>query len=297
MRWRKPNPSRRSTSTDSTPRGSLGGVVGNDQITGITITAGAAGVDYLFGELPPADPVGYVYVDANNNGVRDPGEPPIPGVLITVTGTDDLGQPVSLTDTTDSNGFYQFQYLRRGTYQITETQPAGYIDGQEQNGTPPAIVGNDIFDGLALTWGQFAGDYNFGELAFGSLAGRVYVDANQNGQSDRIRDGNPRRRRSRSPARTSAAILCCEQPPPDPTGDYTFDDLVPGTYRIAETQPTSYVDGPDQVGSLGGVLLPDAVDQIFLAVNDAGIDYDFGENGLLPGLITKQYFLARNRRG
>ena len=38
-----------------------------------------------------------------------------------------------------------------------------------------------------------------------------------------------------------------------------------------------------------------AHDQIFLNANDDGIDYDFGENGLLPGLITKQLFLARNR--
>ena len=275
--------------------GSLGGSVLNDQISSIPITTGVAGTDYLFAELPPADPVGYAFVDVNDNGIREAGEPGIPGVVITATGTDDLGQPVNLTDITDSNGFYQFQYLRPGTYRITETQPAGFVDGQEQNGTPPAIVGNDYFDGLALTWGQLAGDYNFGEIAYGSLNGRVYVDSNQNGQSDPFEMplanvvitltgqdlvGNP-------VSRTTMT---------DSAGNYAFSNLVPGRYRLEETQPATYLDGPESVGSLGGVLNPNAIDQIFLNANDDGIGYDFGENGLLPELITKQFFLARNRR-
>ncbi|MFO0824322.1 MAG: SdrD B-like domain-containing protein [Gemmataceae bacterium] len=40
-----------------------------------------------FGELPPADPFGYVYHDLNKNGVRDPGELGIAGVAVTVSGT------------------------------------------------------------------------------------------------------------------------------------------------------------------------------------------------------------------
>ncbi len=272
--------------------GSLGGLLGNDEITGIAVAPGQDGTGYLFGELPPADPVGYVFVDVNDNGVRDPGEPPIPGVVITVTGVNDLGQSVALTATTDSNGRYQFRYLRAGTYDITETQPAHYTDGQEQNGTPPATVGNDVFTGLTLTWGQFAGDYNFGELASGSLSGHVYVDSNHNGQFDALeivipgvlitlsgRDlgGNP-------------VLLTTTT---DENGSYLFDSLLPGTYRIAESQPAAYADGADRVGSLGGRLQPDAVDEIFMTPNGVGINYDFGENGIALTSITKQWFLAR----
>ena len=274
--------------------GSLGGLVGSDAITAIGLAPGQAGAAYLFGELPPADPVGYVFVDVNENGARDPGEPPIPGVLITVSGTDDLGQSVTLTDTTDSSGYYQFEFLRAGTYAITETQPVGYVDGQEQNGTPPATVGNDTFTGLTLAWGQFAGGYNFGELAFGSFSGRVYVDANQNGHFDAPEMGIPgvtitltgQDLGGNSVQRATAT---------DSNGSYLFSDLVPGTYRIAEAQPATYADGPDQLGSLGGILQPDAVDQIFMTANAEGIDYDFGENGPSLELITKRYFLARNR--
>ncbi len=273
--------------------GSLGGVPGNDQLDSIPLTPGAAGVNYLFAELPPADPVGYVFVDINDNGVRDASEPGVPGVLITVTGIDDQGQNVLLTDTTDNNGYYQFQYLRAGTYRIAETQPVGYVDGQEQNGTPAVTMGDDFFDDLALAWGQWAGDYNFGEIALGSLQGRVYVDSNRNGQADPLE----------MPLANVLITLTGEDlagtpvtqtTTTDATGNYRFSNLVPGVYRLAETQPPSYLDGADRVGSLGGTLLPDAVDQILLDPNEIGTGYDFGENGLLPELITKQLLLARN---
>ena len=274
--------------------GSLGGLTGNDAITNIAVTPGQSGSDYRFGELPPADPIGYVYVDANNNGVRDTGEPPIPGVLITVTGTNDLGQSVLLTDTTDSQGDTSLPICERERTASPKPNPPATVDGQEQNGTPAATIGNDYFDGLTLTWGQLAGDYNFGELAFGRLAGRVYVDTNRSGRSEH----------GRWESRVSLITLTGQDiggnpvlltQTTGPQGEYAFDNLVPGLYRLTETQPTNYLDGTDTVGSLGGQLLPDAVDQVFLGINDDGVSYDFGENGLLPGLITKQYFLARNR--
>ncbi|HBH54383.1 MAG TPA: hypothetical protein DDY91_21060, partial [Planctomycetaceae bacterium] len=37
--------------------------------------------------------------------------------------------------TTDANGAYSFGNLRPGSYQITQTQPAGYLDGQETVGS------------------------------------------------------------------------------------------------------------------------------------------------------------------
>jgi len=275
--------------------GSLGGVPDNDAFSVIPLAAAQTGAGYLFGELPPVDPVGYVFVDVNDNGARDAGEPPVPGTQITVTGIDDLGQTVTLTDTTDANGFYQFAFLRRGTYAIAESQPLGYLDGQEQNGTPPAVMSNDLFEGLALDWGQFAGDYNFGEVAFGSLAGHVYVDTNHNGGFDEAE-----MRLSGVTITLTGTDLgnnpIVRNTTTDSTGGYQFNDLLPGTYRLTQTQPANYVDGPDQPGNLGGTpLLPDAVDQIFLGPNAEGLGYDFGENGLSLDQITKQYFLARNR--
>ena len=77
-----------------------GNTATNEQISAIPVAAGTDLTDYNFGEVPPANPFisGSVYIDSNNNGIRDPGEPGIPGV--TVTSTDQNGRTV----TTDSNG-------------------------------------------------------------------------------------------------------------------------------------------------------------------------------------------------
>ena len=37
---------------------------------------------------------------------------------------------------------------------MTEVQPAGFMDGQEQNGMPPAVVGPDMFSGILLNPGD-----------------------------------------------------------------------------------------------------------------------------------------------
>ena len=77
---------------------------------------------------------GTVYSDLNDNGTQDTGENGIAGVSLTLTGTDSLGAAVTLTTTTDANGDYSFANLARGVYTVTETQPAGFRDGQENCG-------------------------------------------------------------------------------------------------------------------------------------------------------------------
>jgi hypothetical protein len=107
---------------------------------------------------------GFVYRDKNNNGLRDPDEKGIEGVLITLTGTDDLGNTILMTTRTDSNGRYRFANLRPGTYTITQKQPSGWLDGKESLGTAGGFVGEDEFYGIVLGPGVDGRDYNFGEL-------------------------------------------------------------------------------------------------------------------------------------
>src|SRR5207247_9280777 len=85
--------------------------------------------------LPPASLSGVVFSDFNNDGQVDFGEQGIVGVTITLTGTDDIGHAVNLSQTADGDGTYVFLNLRPGTYTITETQPAGYTQGINTVGT------------------------------------------------------------------------------------------------------------------------------------------------------------------
>lgn len=116
-----------------------------------------------FGELKAASVAGWVYVDRNNNGVRDAGEPGIGGVTITLTGTTERG-PVRQTTITAGNGAYRFDGLLPGTYNLVETQPRGYQDGKDSTGSVGGQVSDDQFSGIALAQGTAGVEYNFGEI-------------------------------------------------------------------------------------------------------------------------------------
>ncbi len=108
---------------------------------------------------------GAVYIDANNNGIRDTNEVGIEGVTITLTGTDTLQNTVNREVMTNTDGEYLFANLAAGTYQVQETQPLGLRDGQDTAGTG-ALTSNtadDVFTELGIAAGGQAQDFNFGE--------------------------------------------------------------------------------------------------------------------------------------
>lgn len=109
---------------------------------------------------------GSVYLDVNNNGIRESTEVGISGVTITLTGTDSTGASVSRTATTDSNGDYIFSQLAAGTYRVEQTQPEDFRNGQDTAGTgATATVLDDAFADLGLNASTAAIDFNFGELS------------------------------------------------------------------------------------------------------------------------------------
>src|SRR5262249_52585356 len=114
----------------------------------------------------PAPPAlsGFVYLDANNDGLKQETEAGIAGVKVTLTGTNDLGQAVSLAATTSPTGAYAFSGLRPGTYTLTETQRAGYLNGKATVGSQGGTAGLDKFF-IALGAGVQGVNNNFGELA------------------------------------------------------------------------------------------------------------------------------------
>jgi hypothetical protein len=131
----------------------------------------------LFGALAlsPAKPAaaggptisGFVYQDLNNNGVKDAGEPGIPGVTLTLQGTEESTAGETDTTTTDADGAYSF---RVGVevcclFSVTETQPAGFADGLDSAGLQECdpTVGNDVISDIDIDCGSYGG-INFGEL-------------------------------------------------------------------------------------------------------------------------------------
>jgi len=124
--------------------------------------------------IAPSAIQGLVWLDFNDDAEVNFGERSLPGVSVTLTGFDDLGQPVHQTVQTDADGVYTFVNVRpsgAAGYTITQTQPAGYPDGPDVLGTINGVyVGsaavNDTFSGIVIPHGGvLAENYNFGERA------------------------------------------------------------------------------------------------------------------------------------
>jgi hypothetical protein len=60
-------------------------------------------------------------------------------------------------------------------------------------------------------------------------------------------------------------------------GSYVFSDLAPEVYSLLELQPNPLEDGPDFLGSLGGVVEDDLFSEILLDGGDVGVNYNFSE--------------------
>ncbi|MFO0947737.1 MAG: SdrD B-like domain-containing protein [Planctomycetota bacterium] len=170
--------------------GSVSGVTANDEFSGIVLGMGVNSTNNNFGELGPSSVSGYVYVDMDNDGVKDSNEAGIEGVQVTLTGVDYLGNVVSITVETNEDGFYKFDNLRASNsngYTIIESTPDGYTDGKEKVGSAGGcIVSNDKIGSVVVGGCTAATGYNFGERV-------TYVDCgdtatigfwqNKNGQA------------------------------------------------------------------------------------------------------------------
>jgi hypothetical protein len=111
---------------------------------------------------------GYVYFDANGDGVFDAGDSGLSGVVITLTGVNDLGVNVTMTATTDSTGLYTFAGLRSGTYSLSEAPSSGFTDEPSNVGTLGGTSGIDLLSAINLGANQKGLNYDFGELFAGS---------------------------------------------------------------------------------------------------------------------------------
>jgi len=280
--------------------GSSGPVVpgskSTDVISGIALPANMALTGYTFGELQNAAIAGRVWHDRNNNGVIDGSEAErIGGVTITLTGTDDQGNPITRTAVTDGSGAYSFANLRPGTYMLAETQPASWLAGRAAAGTgitgtvgiadsalPSATFGN-VINGIQVQAGNAGVEYNFGELRPGTLAGLVWYDVDNSGAQNGTEPGIATVTVTLTGTDYRGNAVATQVATTNATGAYSFADLLPGTYTVVETQPADYTDGLLQLGTVDGAASGTTATNRFNAIvigsQGAGVAYNFGELG------------------
>ena len=272
--------------------GTTVGTKSNDRFASVELCADDHGVEYNFGEIKPASIGGYVSVAPPEGGKLDPNDPnfePISGVEIQLYGED--GQLVGTT-TTDSSGHYEFGDLAPGTYTVVEVQPNGYLDGDEAVGnvggqSNGVLATNDTIAGITLTSGSEGVRYDFCEHIPAELCGTVWHDANNDG----VRDPN-----EDTIANVTIQLFdengeLVAETITDSNGRYCFKELIPGTYKVNEIQPSDFADGKDSVGTVGGVTLGDVANDMYSSITlnggDKGINYDFGEIrlGSISGMV------------
>ena len=194
---------------------------------------------------------GSTYVDLDNDGVHDSGEPAISGVTVTLTGTDAAGHPVSRTTISSSTGAWAFNDLLAGSYAVTETQPSGYVDGKDTAGSEGGTVTNDRVAAITVPTGTDATGYLFGErLNTTSLSGTVWNDLDGDGVIDAGENGIGGVTLTLKDSNGNTVGTTTT----NPDGTYTFTNLVPGTYSVVETQPAGY--GSSTPNTLSTLTVP-----------------------------------------
>jgi protocatechuate 3,4-dioxygenase beta subunit len=273
--------------------GSAGGVLfGPDSIRHVNLAPGQHGVSYDFCEHPPVSISGFVYEDDDNDGVRDVGEAPIAGVLLTLL--DASGNPTSSTTTTDASGYYSFDGLAPGRYGVREAQPAGYFDGLDTAGTAGGIADNpgDEITGAVLDPGVDGEQYNFGELRAASVSGRVHADRDD----DCVLDAGETPIGGVEIRLLNASGAVIDTTYTESDGTYEFTNLRPGTYSVFEVQPPGFFNGDQVIGSAGGAI--GAIDHtvgITLDPGDDAVGYNFCE--IEPASLSGHVYVDGNNDG
>jgi hypothetical protein len=131
-----------------------------------------------------------------------------------------------------------------------------------------------------------------------SLAGKVFMDLNNNG----VQDGGE------TPIggvtvwldKTDGLYTYSDLFVTEPDGTYQFNELVFGTYTVREQHPGFFLDGIDTPGTPAPVLTSnDRFTGIALAGGVNGTNFNFGEQGIkgqfLAAFLGRRAFLASNQ--
>ena len=237
--------------------GSLGGVVSTSAIGTISLPEGQNGVSYNFAELRTSSISGIVYYDYDHNGTYGANDFGIANVPVTLTGTNDLGQSVSLSTTTDVNGNYSFGGLQPGTYTIKESAPKVFITGPTNPCTTGGTPGVRTLSNVTLTPGVSSTSNNFAQWQRPgcNLADLAFHVGRSFARDTELYDANPAQFQARYPK--LAAFIAADEVP---RGIGTYPNAA-YSYRLVPTLGTKVVPYEPWVGRVkvkNGRILPAA---------------------------------------
>lgn len=279
-------------------------------VQGIVLPGGAQSQANLFAEILPTAITGTVFLDVGNDGSQNnPADVGLANVAVTLNGTDDLGQPVSLSTVTDANGQFAFEGLRPGVYALTEPdQPLNTVNGITTPGTAGGVA-TDVdtvpssITTINLSQPGTRADANlFAEVpASGVIAGRVWLDRNNDGVIDALDESGLAGVTINLNGTDLGGNPVTRSTVTDADGNFRFEDLPPGQYTLTEPQqPADTFNGLTIPGTGGGTATPPAttpsvIADISLGVNGNALENNFGE--LPPAAIAGRVYADTNNNG
>ena len=184
----------------------------------------------------PASLGDFVWLDDNQNGQQDPGEPGVRGVVIELR---DWTGVVGST-TTDADGWHGFTNLRPGTYTIRAVEPADKVFTVATSGADATDSNVDRISGMSGPFGLTSGNddrsVDIGVVPVGAVAGVVFVDTNKNGVQDPGESAI---------ANVVVRLLIADgqvvgERATSPDGSYSFSKVPVGRYTLQQVQPERY---------------------------------------------------------
>ena len=227
---------------------------------------------------------GYVFIDANGDGIRqDTEQAGLAGVWLTLERTD---HSLDATKSVDGDGWYQFDLVLPGQYTLKAQIQPDYA--------PTSHTEVDF-----IKWPALDRFFNFGvQKMLAKIGDHVWYDANADGVMDLNEPGIGNvtvallADNAGAPGATVATITTAND------GSYLFDGILPGTYWVKVT---------DANGALANMTLtvglnshPNPHGPITVANKQSYVDADFGY-AFIPGagqtVISDQVWVDANGNG
>ncbi|UJS26611.1 IPTL-CTERM sorting domain-containing protein [Thiothrix winogradskyi] len=193
--------------------------------------------------IVPATISGTVLDDRNANGAQNDDDKPVAGVVVTITGTDAFGNPVTLETTTDADGNYSIA-VPPGTYTVREINPSDAVSTGSEAGTQGSAVADKDTLNVNVSSGQVSANNDFLDYMPARLSGQVRDDSNGNGV---LTDADSGIASISIGLWLEDTLVATEMT--DADGYYVFENLLPGTYSVREADRNGWISTADVDGA------------------------------------------------